>query len=169
MTRWFTSDTHFNHKGILKHRTRFSTVDEMNEHLIAAHNSRVKKGDVVHHLGDVIWKLPFDFSRLNGSFILYRGNHDRSIEKKLHGWKVPNWEIRDVEMLKLGGQKIWVSHYEHRVWPEAHRGAWHIFGHNHGIIPEIPDTLSMEVGVDMHPDFAPFSLEEIKAHMANKA
>lgn len=82
--RYFTSDWHFGHEGILRHEpvTRpFASVDEMNEALIERHNSVVRRSDVVYCLGDVAMgkiaeSLPL-VSRLNGRKILVPGNHDR--------------------------------------------------------------------------------------------
>ena len=50
-------------------------------------------------------------------------------------------------MVEISGQAIWLSHYAHRVWPKAHYGAWHLYGHSHGKLPET-DNLSMDIGVD---------------------
>lgn len=58
---WFTSDTHFNHAGIVrgtsnwegKRGTRdFDTLEEHDEALIRAINSVVKPDDELYHLGD---------------------------------------------------------------------------------------------------------------------
>ena len=45
-----------------------------------------------------------------------------------------------------------------------HRGSWHLYGHSHGRLPEVPNSLSMDVGVDTH-DFRPWHFDEIKAAM----
>ena len=85
---WVTSDTHFNHVNILRFTDddgnftrKFSSVDEMNEIMIDRWNSRVKPGDKVYHLGDVLFgdrqkDGPAILSRLNGKKRLVVGNHD---------------------------------------------------------------------------------------------
>jgi calcineurin-like phosphoesterase family protein len=89
MNTWFTSDTHFGHANIITYCNRpFQTVEEMNAKLISNWNERVKKEDVVYHLGDFCFKKsseapegsPFDYYRnqLNGEIILIRGNHDKN-------------------------------------------------------------------------------------------
>lgn len=77
---WFTSDTHFGHKNVLKYCGRpFKTVEEMDEALIANWNAIVKPDDVIYHLGDVAMSIKAVkrvLPRLNGHKILIVGNHD---------------------------------------------------------------------------------------------
>lgn len=177
MNVWFTADTHFNHAGIIRVCKRpfditVEGVEKMNETLIAAWNARVEDGDVVYHLGDFCWRGdPRIFTaRLKGTIVFIRGNHDA---KNLHN-KVPN--VHDVKLIKVVGggsspmphQKIWLSHYAHRSWPDSHYGSWHLYGHDHGSLIDDINALSMDVGVDTRIDLAPYSLAEIRARMARK-
>jgi calcineurin-like phosphoesterase family protein len=84
---FFVSDTHFFDERILTFKRSdgwpvrdFSSVDEMNEAMIARWNAVVKPGDKVYHLGDVSWvygkQLAGLMARLNGSKRLLIGNHD---------------------------------------------------------------------------------------------
>lgn len=157
MNRWFTSDHHFGHVRILRFRPKFTDIFTMNDGLAAAWNSRVKRDDVVYHLGDFLWKGPRP--GLNGHIVHILGNHDK--RNKLS-------PVHDVLELKINDQKIFLSHYAHRVWPSSHHGAWHLYGHSHGNLADDPNALSMDVGVDCHPEFAPFGLDEIQAHMSKK-
>ena len=61
-----------------------------------------------------------------------------------------------------------LCHYAMRVWNRAHHGAWHLYGHSHGKLPEAPTSLSMDVGVDTH-DFRPWHFDEINLVMTEKA
>ena len=58
----------------------FKDTNEMNEYIIQKWNSVVKENDIVYHLGDVGFgtteMLKELVSRLNGTKILLRGNHD---------------------------------------------------------------------------------------------
>lgn len=80
--RFFTSDTHFGHARINELSGRpFTSVEDMNENIIANWNAVVGSGDIVFHLGDVALgtiaeSLPL-VARLNGHKILIPGNHDR--------------------------------------------------------------------------------------------
>jgi RHS repeat-associated protein len=61
-------------------------------------------------------------------------------------------------------------YYERRSKNRPHhvRGAWHLYGHSHGNLPDDPLALSMDVGVDSH-DFRPWHFDEIQAVMKGKA
>lgn len=80
--RFIISDTHFGHFNIIKYENRpFSSVDEMNESMIANWNKVVKSGDLVYHLGDMFMGINKNdamniLGRLNGDIILVMGNHD---------------------------------------------------------------------------------------------
>lgn len=80
--RFFTSDTHFGHKNIIKYSNRpFRDVSHMNEMLIKNWNDVVQPHDTIFHLGDVAlgpWEA-WDsiLTRLNGYKVLVVGNHDR--------------------------------------------------------------------------------------------
>lgn len=102
------SDTHFNHTNILnftnyageKVRPEFSSVEEMNEHMIERWNSVVKDNDVVYHLGDVHFGATANeksnrsiLSRLKGRKYLIVGNHDNLQDPLLYQFfkKVTFW------------------------------------------------------------------------------
>ena len=50
----------------------------------------------------------------------------------------------------------------------SHHGAWHLYGHSHGNLPDTRTSLSMDVGVDTH-DFRPWHFDEINLLMTEKA
>lgn len=90
MSIWFISDTHFNHKNILKFKdkngnlfrgNRFATISHMNETIIKNWNDVVGKNDKIYHLGDVFFGSNNEgenvLKRLNGNKILILGNHDK--------------------------------------------------------------------------------------------
>lgn len=87
---WVISDTHFNHANILTFKDsttgklvrgdRFSSAQEMDDYMIEQWNSRVKPGDKVYHLGDVMFGDREYFQKLwpklRGQKCLAVGNHD---------------------------------------------------------------------------------------------
>lgn len=187
MNTFFTSDTHFYHKNSIEYCNRpFKDVEEMNEGLIANWNSVVGDDDQIFHLGDFSFAGPEKteevVARLKGKKHLIRGNHDhKNVLKKIEPYFV--W-VKDVYMLtvqdinpyaptqnmsvyKGKNQMIWLAHYAHRVWPQQHYGVWHLFGHSHGMLPEDPRNLCVDVGVDCFK-MKPVSYEELKEIMTKK-
>lgn len=50
------------------------------------------------------------------------------------------------------------------VWKD---GSWHLYGHSHGNLPDDPNSLSFDVGVDTN-NFKPYSLKDVERIMAGK-
>ncbi len=92
------------------------------------------------------------------------GNHDKTARKLQHLFA--SWEtLSEINVVK---QRIVLCHYAMRVWPHHAQGAWHLYGHSHGNLPDEPLSLSLDVGVDTH-DFRPWHFDEIEAIMKAKA
>lgn len=171
MTIFFTADTHFGHKNIIKYCNRpFETALEMNEALIANWNKVVQQTDTVYHLGDVAVLRPERtreiLDRLNGRIYLITGNHDRSAKHALCASRF-EW-IKDYFCLKLnGGVQIALFHYAMRVWDKRHWGAWQLYGHSHGSLPSEANSFALDVGVDCW-NYSPVSLQMIQAEMEKR-
>lgn len=172
---WFTSDHHFGHKNIIRFCERpFESVEAMNEELIKRWNERVQPNDRVYHLGDVALcsseKLESILDRLNGKIFLIKGNHEGTAQSRPHRfeWIKDYFElsIKD-ETIPSRKQKIILCHYAMRTWNGGHRGTFQLYGHSHGTLPDDPNLLAIDVGVDCH-DFYPISYEEVKAIMSQK-
>ncbi len=78
---YFISDTHFNHKNIIKYCNRpFEDIEEMNDYIIKQWNKMVKIEDIVYHLGDLVLGNSIEAEKvliqLNGIKYLIKGNHD---------------------------------------------------------------------------------------------
>ena len=147
---WFVSDTHFGHTNIIRYSKRpFVDAAEHDEALIANWNRSVAPTDDVYFLGDFVFKSKdraIDIrNRLNGAqFYFIEGNHD-SVAHQIRATFA--W-YDAVKMVDVNGQKIWLSHYAHRVWDRSHHGVWHLYGHSHHNLPDDPNALSCDVGVD---------------------
>lgn len=176
--KYFTSDLHLFHSNVIKHANRpFKNVDEMNEALVNNINSRVKSNDDLYLLGDISFGTRDNtyeiLSRINGIKYLILGNHDKGILR----WKdvqslfykiTPMLEIKVLDNdLSRGYQDIVMLHYSMRVWNKSHHGSWHLYGHSHGTLPDDPNSLSIDVGVDCH-NYQPISYDEIKSIMSKK-
>ena len=137
----------------------------MDEELIKRWNDKVKFQDTVYHLGDFAFADPAKYlNRLNGSIKFVRGNHDKRLEEYARG---NGFYLKDVLSTRVGSQDFWLSHYAHRVWPKSHRGVWHLYGHSHGTLPDDPDSLSFDCGVDCH-NYAPLEFSEVAKIMEKK-
>lgn len=173
---WFTSDTHFYHRNIIKYcpTSRGHFVDEvqMTEYLISAWNSRIGSNDVVYHLGDVAFgnhaKAVEVLQRLNGTKILVRGNHD------LRNLKYPAfinvWDgIYDSHLeIEINNIPVILCHYPMIKWNWMNDGSYHLYGHVHGNRMRIETGRRMDVGVDTRADLTPWNWEEIHQHLSKR-
>ena len=169
MEHWFTSDTHFCHANIIKYCNRpFKDIQEHDEMLIRNWNARVKQEDHVYHLGDFAFRNKAAAAsirnRLMGKIFFIQGNHDAAAREIKHMFS----SYDKVSEIEIDGQGIFLSHYAHRVWNKSHHGVWHLYGHSHGTLPDDPNSLSFDVGVDCH-GYKPISFAEVKAIMAQKS
>lgn len=163
---YFTSDTHFFHKNIMKHCSRkFETVDEMNEYIIEKWNEKIPEDAIVFHLGDVSWKgesaTRSIIERLNGRIILVRGNHDNSAICSIFA------EVNDMARVKVideetkYSQEIHLCHFPIEEWDGSNRGSYHIHGHQHSS-PETRHRIKNKIDVGMDGnDLVPYSFNEI--------
>jgi len=192
---FYTSDTHFGHKNIIKFCNRpFKDVDHMNEIIIANWNKVVSPDDVVWHLGDVAMgqidhTLPL-VRRLNGYKILVPGNHDRifsgespaKIEKFIGRYdEVFSLVTDEQKWTSIDGTTFMMCHFPYdgdsqerdrysEIRP-VESGIPLIHGHTHSaerVSRSEHGTLQIHVGVDAW-DFRPVSdLEIINLFKENK-
>ena len=159
------------HKNIIKHCGRpFTSVEEMDEHLISAWNSCVSPNDSVYILGDLIFRsaaAPGTYlGRLCGKKHLILGNHDTSWTKKTdmskHFASVEKYaEISD------GQHRITLCHYPLMMsWDHMARGSYMIHGHIHNnrdssyfpLLRQMQNLLN--AGVEIN-DYRPVSFDEL--------
>ena len=72
------------------------------------------------------------------------------------------------KMLIIENQKVFISHYALRTWPNAFKGSYHLYGHSHNNLSS-PFYKSFDVGVDSetesHKRFYPWRWDEIVKRM----
>lgn len=189
---WFTGDSHFGHEskrgGIIAYCNRpFACVEEMDDVLIGAWNSRVGKKDVVYHLGDFTlsgWKFASSvLEQLKGEIhVLWnRVHHDRRWidEFRETGWErytihyhEPIFEPAITVLEGLAGPRlpIVLCHYPFARWDGSHFGSFHLFGHCHGNYQ--PEGLALDVGVDnaykLFGEYRPIHLDEVREYMEGR-
>jgi calcineurin-like phosphoesterase family protein len=174
----FTSDTHASHTNIIKYCNRpFANIHDMNKNLADNINKSLPNGGLVYHLGD--WSFgglnkAFDFMDMINydiEFVLIEGNHDQN-NLKDEAFRKLFMRIEKQLVVEVKGQKIVLCHYAMRVWDKSHHGRWHLYGHSHNTLPDDPNLLSIDVGVDAAAarfgEYHPFTFQEIADIMAKK-
>lgn len=169
---FFTSDTHFNHRNVIKYSNRpWDTVEEMNAALIERWNSCIKKDDTVYHLGDFTLTMKVDLidewlGQLNGQIRLVKGNHDNWVKRldRLKNGDRIKW-VRDYaeRHFTVDGQqhKLVLCHFPMLFWHNSHHGSIMLHGHCHGGAEQLNQGLRrMDVGVDCN-DWYPVSLHDV--------
>lgn len=185
MATFLTSDRHFDHFNMTQEGTNltgrpFKDMDEMREALIEAHNSVVKPHDTVIDLGDMGLSKPekiFEiYKRLNGNFIIIKGNHDSNkmikyFEKHNYDYYGrPKFQIEKVgHLMKAQGYVIYCTHYPLDI---GERGrVFNIHGHIHEY--ESPSRFGTNVGVDS-PEYRtevfgqPLEFDRVIEYLKNK-
>jgi calcineurin-like phosphoesterase family protein len=181
VSTFFTSDMHFGHNNIFKYTKRpWTNTKEMNEILIKNWNNTIGLKDRIFHLGDFCWGYKFlkdaepILRRLNGIKFFILGNHDDALKDKAREIYLDKYANLNSFILpplyeeKINGIGITMCHYAMRTWNKSHFGAWQLYGHSHGSLQDDPNLMSMDVGIDCHPEYRPFSFDEVKEHMSNK-
>lgn len=119
---WFVSDLHRGHPSVLdfeKDRP-YSNVNQMNEEIIKTINRYVKPNDIVYDLGDTMWSTfkVEDHKRLNGRWILIKGNHDKNTNRFVsRGNYLAVMESAEIDICS---QKVLLSHYPYRYGKIKH-------------------------------------------------
>lgn len=152
VVNYYTADTHFYHKNIVKMENRpFKDVEEMNAFLINQWNSQVTNEDTVYHIGDFALatfnKTVEILEQLNGNKVIVGGNHD---EDKI--WlRIINERpdlIKDFIPVgfkeKWGKDWVWFSHFPMSIG--LRQDKWNVHGHIHS--SESPFLNQINVGVD---------------------
>ncbi len=155
--RWFISDTHLGHRGIIIYEPvlrPFATLEEHDETIIKNWNDLVQPDDKVYHLGDFCLnrRALGVAKRLNGRKILVMGNHDTFKPQeyldvgfeRLHG-------ALQLENMMLTHVPIHPQQLEHRFFANVH-------GHLHS--KKLDDWRYLNIAVE-HTALKPITLEEV--------
>lgn len=186
--RFFTSDTHFGHKNIIRYSNRpFRDVSHMNEMLIKNWNDTVGPDDTVYHLGDVAlgpWEAWDNvLTRLNGYKILVVGNHDRifkgekprmqerfaehydkwfdEVHHNLRGLWLDDGTIADLSHFPYESDHTEEARYMEYRLPDRGRVLVHGHVHTTDIVTRSKrGAIQVHVGVDAHR-YSPVSEDEV--------
>lgn len=188
MQIWFTSDTHYHHKNLVMGATDwkdkrdcrdFPSIGKHDDFIVNQINSVVKQDDILYHLGDwsmggdeQIWKFR---RRLYVQTVhLIFGNHDVKIKRNkilttdngLVNARDLFTTTQDVLEKDIGKTKFFLSHYAHRTWHKAYKGAIHLHGHSHGTLEDY--YRSLDVHLFSHPEKRPYHIDEIRGILNNR-
>ena len=144
-------------------------VKQMNEEMLEAHNELVRPGDTVYHLGDFIYpkgrkadatkRVEWWVKQLHGHYHWVFGNHDYGPARRAEGFASKQY-YKELRNIGEGKDMFVLMHYAMRVWNKRHHGAIHLYGHSHGNLPQSPNSLSWDVGVDCN-DMVPVHIYEV--------
>jgi calcineurin-like phosphoesterase family protein len=193
---FFTSDTHFFHKELLKDRDfaprDFPNIEAMHATMIKNWNERITDRDMVYHLGDIALNFVRPekaahqqvldlLNQLNGHLVFIKGNHDsQSLFKFLdaNNYLVqgkPKFQFHSVgTIIKLNHRQLIMSHYP--IMLGIVKQVINLHGHIHHYSVNIKENIN--VGVDtpekdyldtVVPFGAPFSEIELEKMIAGKA
>lgn len=144
-------------------------------------NEVVGPDDTLYILGDFCFKgkKPIDYRiRIACQDIhLILGNHDKRTDfypsdlvTDMNGFS----SVQEVKEIIYCNQRIFLSHYCHKVWAASHKGSIHAYGHTHSKFDaedRASDRKVLDVGVDNcinygKPFGQPFSFKEIQKIMS---
>ena len=168
MTTFFTSDTHFGDRRVLRFDHRpFATLAQHDDGLVARWNGRVGVGDTVWHLGDFALgptpeRAAALLDALGGEKHLIAGNNDDAATLALPGWA----SVRHYAELVVDSRMLVLCHYAFRTWNGIGRGAVNLHGHSHNRLTPMPKQY--DVGVDAQ-GFRPVTLAEVLGSRKRRA
>lgn len=167
---FFIADEHYAHANVIGFNDRpFADIEEMDEALIANHNSVVKKGDIVIHAGDFCrYKRYYDkhpnhkdvasyINRLNGTHVFLKGSHDY--------WMPRNKSIQIWEKM-IDGHYLVVCHYAMHTWARSHFNSWHLYAHSHKDLKLSGKRHCISVE---NTNYFPLSFDQVKEIMVDKS
>lgn len=178
--RYYIADLHFFHESLNTQMDKrgFSSVEEMNEHMITQWNRKVRIQDEVVILGDFSMGKGIEtndiLKRLNGIKYLIEGNHDKFLGDRKFDRTLFKW-IKPYEELKDNKRKIVLSHYpimcyngQYRMDNEGKPRTYMLYGHVHNTHDEVlVHQFQERVRNTLVPARDGESLKNIPSHMIN--
>ena len=174
--------THFSHTNIVRGTSRwddksgcrdFDDVWYHNKTLLDNINNTIAEEDTLYFLGDFCFNGHINIKKYRElincktiHFIL--GNHDNNLLKHKEYIELFT-SVGITNTINVEDYTILLNHHPINDWnkgKEKDDKYIHLYGHCHNSYQN--EGLSMDVGVDCHPEFRPFSFEEIKIFMKNR-
>lgn len=172
---YFTSDTHFFHKSIIKYcaNRTYESLENMHNAIIENWNKTVPDDANIFFLGDFCFDFKQNQSKildiidaLHGKIHFISGNHDSYMKKMANRFvsfhnstkKGVYIDVEDAEQ-----EKGYSTAYLRHMFDPGWQNGWadvHLYGHAHGT-PYRGDY-ALDIGIDNHSEFRPFCYNEIK-------
>lgn len=174
---WFMSDPHYSHRNLIKslstwksgaHRD-FPSVDAHNQALVKNINNCAKHDDIIFLLGDVAFggytnvKVFMDQIHCQEVHLIL-GNHDQHIKTNRDGLQRCFTSVNTRLEVEIDDKMFVLDHYPIREWEGCHKGWYMLYGHQHNLPQHRFSNgtgRTMDVGMDGHPNFKPYSYNEI--------
>lgn len=179
---WITSDWHFMHdREFIWGARGFQSIEEMNETIIANHNSIVTDEDDVYVLGDLclgggessmIFRNQALIGRLKGRLHIVLGNHDTPARIEMYRFCKNVVEVVYATMIHYRGYHFYLSHYPtltaNLEKESLKQCTINLYGHTHQQNNFFEDRPYMyHVGMDSHNCY-PVLLDDAIEDMKNK-
>lgn len=171
---WITSDLHLSHTNVTGptvsrwkdgYRT-FDSTHYMNQVLHETLNKYVGEDDILYFLGDFAFggeqNIAIHRNLINCKTIhVTYGNHDKNLLKHPECFTSIQQELR----MELEGRKVWMRHYPEPGYKGNRSGTYHLYGHIHANVDQMPGGLSLDCGVDnayrLFGEYRPFEINEV--------
>ena len=145
---WVASDTHFDHKRIIRYCNRpFKSIRHMNQTIVRNWNRLVGINDDVIFVGDFAFGgfKRYWLNLLHGNKIMIKGNHDSLGVENL--------------LLNASGTELLLTHNPKCVVTQGN--TWVIHGHQHNSTPLIDhESKKINVSID-NTGYAPIPLSKV--------
>lgn len=165
MAIFFVADTHFSEENIMRYENRpFTSVELMNEELIANWNRMVGNEDRVYVLGDfgAYGQEKQVLDRLNGTKYLVKGNHDTQTNEY---YRQAGFE--EVYEYPIILEQFWILSHE-PLYVNENMPYANLFGHVHNS-PLFKDYSNQHFCVSLERiNYTPIEFEEIKRRIKDR-
>jgi calcineurin-like phosphoesterase family protein len=173
---WFSSDFHFDHSNLVSNVSKwvdksacrnFDSVWHHNKTLLENINRVVMEDDILYFLGDFSFNGHINIKKYRNlinckTIYCIAGNHDKNLLKHKEYIELFT-SVGLSNTVYIEDYTVLISHRAINNWNICSKDNdkyIHLYGHSHGNYQEV--GLSMDVGVDTHPEFRPYSFDEIK-------
>lgn len=193
---WIGSDFHFGHnKPFLFAKRGFDNIIDHDEALIADINDKVKKDDILIHLGDFSLKLDainikriFDRIKCK-NIVCLKGNHEHPLISYMKEYGYDDKKVRLMSRMeefrytvpskeygvKAIKHRFILSHFPIAVWAGVEKGYGNLCGHSHNTYPPAhhasTDEKMLDCGVESALDYNGgmiFNMDDIIEIMSKK-